>query len=281
MTPQADFPNDVDPPQSKIKFTLYVVDDTLQTTANAIEPKDEAVYFAGETIQLDTYFNFYAVAENGTRTLVADPANVHLNYQVTEGPGTVYVRTSDRDTTSATKNLLTSASADVYLNMNNGRNVVIASIAGQDPGTEGARIVFNYIGTGAVTGGGQQQTARLTISVTGTGTTWTVTVNALTATGTSVTVPVTLSSPDFTLSQVVNTGTATAITLPGTAGTYRIFANARGRELFTGNSSRYGRSFSTRYSLYFAIRHSGEPACKILVLPLELQILRSHRGPCL
>ena len=69
------------------------------------------------------------------------------------------------------------------------------------------------------------QTARLTISVTGTGTTRTVTVNALTATGTSVPgILVTLSSPDFTLSQVVNTGTATAITLPSTAGTYRIFA---------------------------------------------------------
>ena len=61
--------------------------------------------------------------------------------------------------------------------------------------------------------------------MTGTGTTRTVTVSALSTAGSSVTgVPVTLSSPDFTLSQQVNTGTATAITLPSTAGTYRIFA---------------------------------------------------------
>ena len=234
VTPIEDFPRNIAPPQSNITFTLYVVDDTLQTTANAIEPKDEAVYFAGETIQLDTYFNFYAVAENGTRTLVTDPANVHLNYQVTEGPGTVYVRTSDRDTTTPTKNLLTSASADVYLNMNNGRNVVIASIAGQDPGTEGARIVFNYTGTGAVTttttptttttttGTG---TPSLSIATSGTGTTRTVTVTATTATGTDVPgILVTLSSTDFSLTQAVTTGTPTSITFPSTLGSYTLLA---------------------------------------------------------
>ena len=148
VTPEADFPNDVDPPQSSITFTLYVVDDTLQTTANAIEAIEEAVYFPGETIQLDTYFRFYTVGQNGARTLVEDPANVHLNYQVTEGPGTVYVRTSDRDTTTPTKNLLTSADAEVYLNMGNGRNVVIASIAGQNPVRRVRELSLTTLGQG-------------------------------------------------------------------------------------------------------------------------------------
>ena len=59
----------------------------------------------------------------------------------------MYARTSSTTTTAATKTLLTSSGATVYLNMNNSRNVVVASIVGQDPDTQGAEIVFHARGS--------------------------------------------------------------------------------------------------------------------------------------
>ena len=231
VTPTEDFPNDTAPPQDTEIFTLFAVQDTLQSTVDIIEPKDDSVHFAGETLQIDTYFRFYATGTDNARTLVENPSNVHLNYQVIEGPGDVYARTSDRDTTAAVKNLLTSTDADVYLNMKNGRNVIVASILGQDPNTQGAKIIFNYSGTGTstttttTTTTTTQQQARLLIDVSGTGATRSVTVNAVNAAGISVPgILVTLGSVDFTLSQAVTTGTPVSITVPTTGGPYTIFA---------------------------------------------------------
>ena len=62
------------------------------------------------------------------------PDNVELHYQVTEGPGTVFVKTRYWDTTSPTKNLLTSTNAECASQYeHSSRSVVVVSIAGQDP----------------------------------------------------------------------------------------------------------------------------------------------------
>ena len=159
-TPVADTPWTTLPnPQAYIEFTLFVVESTAgQFVANSIEPIDEAVYYGGEEpLRLDNYFRFYetTVAGDGTRTTsgpVEAPDGVQLHYQVAEGPATVYVKTNTAKG-SPVKSLLTSTEAQVFLNMNNGRSVVIASIAGQDPDTKGATIVFHYIGSRTGTGG--------------------------------------------------------------------------------------------------------------------------------
>ena len=166
VTPLADLPMNASERllQANITFTLYVVEGAAaQTQINSVEATDEAVYYGGEQpLRLDTYLRFFetTVDADGSREIdaVENPENVELHYQVAEGPGRVYVKTSDEDTTTPTTSLLTSTEAQVYLNMNNGRSVVIASIAGQDPDTEGVSIVFHYTGsrtgTGGTTGGG-------------------------------------------------------------------------------------------------------------------------------
>ena len=120
-----------------IEFTLFVVEDTAQQfVTNSIRARDDAVYYGGEKpLELDDYFLFYetTVNDSGITTTtgpVATPTGVELHYQVTEGPGTVFVKT-DTGQTSPTKSLLTSTNANVHLNMNSSRSVVVVSIAGQ------------------------------------------------------------------------------------------------------------------------------------------------------
>ena len=226
-TPVTDTPFPIAPnPRAFIEFTLYVVEGTTQATVTGIRATQRAVYFQGEALRIDEYFKL-----TGTNNAdIAANTDTHLQYAVVEGPGTVYTRTSSTDTGSPTKNLLTSSDATVYLNMNNGRNAVVATIVGQDPDTQGAEIVFHYAGsiTGTpptTTTTTTSQTGSLTIVVTGTGATRSVTVNAVSAAGTPTAIPAVLTGT-ATSTQTIITGTATEITLPTAPGSYTLTATA-------------------------------------------------------
>ena len=105
-----------------------------------------------------------------------------------------------------------------------GRQEITASFV---DGTDRESVTFVINGSGRP--GGGEQTARLTIRVDGTGTTRAVTVTATNAQGENIPgLRVALTGTALTTSRVVNTGTATVITLPTTPDDYTIIATLSG-----------------------------------------------------
>ena len=105
-----------------------------------------------------------------------------------------------------------------------GRQEITASFV---DGTDRESVTFVINGSGRR--GGGEQTARLTIRVDGTGTTRAVTVTATNAQGENIPgLRVALTGTALTTSRVVNTGTATVITLPTTPDDYTIIATLSG-----------------------------------------------------
>ena len=208
------------PTTSDVKFTLYVTPVTLTGTTPTIAVKQTRV---GE-ITDDTY----PVSSLYTFTPAVDAtagADFRVRYQVTKGSGTLYEGTIAKSYTRPTQDLTVHRASEVSINMNGTTNEVVASIPGTSPIVRANPIVFEYTGTAAPTGGGQQQTGSLTITVTGTGTTRSVTVNAVSAAGTPTAIPVVLTGT-ATSTQSVITGTETEITLPTAPGSYTLTATA-------------------------------------------------------
>ena len=213
-------------------FTLHVTREELATTdkITAQNPNDSTDTTGLSFVQREIGKEVEAITDH---FIVSDGRDLEIRYRVVSGDGMLYAAKTATTGTfiDPTTDLTVHQDVNVFLNMEQTTNRVVASIAGQDR-SKSATILYEYTGpdrrepTGS-SGPGITQTARLSISVTtGTGATRSVTVSALTAAGQTVSVPivVTLSGTALTLPRQVITGTATAITLPSAVGVYTLLA---------------------------------------------------------
>ena len=134
-TPMDDIPSTVSKARD-ITFTLYVGgDDTDNITITAPDP---SIYLpTDESHQIDSKF---------TVTIPGSAEIPSVVYQVTDGPGTLFVKLSDDRVTSPVTQLVTTSEAAVFLNVNGGSSIVTLSLVGDNPRTDGARITFYYEG---------------------------------------------------------------------------------------------------------------------------------------
>ena len=220
------------PAVNPLTFTLYTTTgtgDVDNASTITVDRDDRSISTSLKTRQIDTLYKGAA-------------ATALLNYQVIEGPGTLYLGAYDEPALTPTTNLTTAEATPVFLYLNSGDSKVRVYVDGGNPDEDGATITFTYTGTDKKSPREQQQqqqqqvrTPSLSISISGTGTTRSVTVIATNAQGTAVSnLAATLSGTALSTPRSVVTGTSTTITIPSAPGTYTLQAIASGYTVGTG-----------------------------------------------
>ena len=143
-----------------ITFTLYVTEEDLGTPTHVVESIGTSTgttrVDAGDTpVNVSGRVAVYAVYAGARGAAVV--GDFSIRYRVTEGSGTLYVGTRDREDTTPTTDLTVHQAVNVFLKMNGTANEISAALAGADSRTFPATIAFDYIGSNPRSSGGQQQ----------------------------------------------------------------------------------------------------------------------------